>query len=327
LIADHAPDLEAWEQAVWQVALQTGAKVLATVLAHIGNGRRQQPLRCGCGATMKSVGTRRKTLTTLLGEVHYNRSLFICPTCNTSCFPGDRQLDIEHTGFSPGVRRRIARAASRSSFAEAEEDLWLDSRIRVGCRDIERVAETIGQQIEVWQARKPADPPATVSTLYVSFDGTGVPMRRGELKGRKGKQADGSAKGREVKVGCIFTQTRFDEKGFPVRDENSTSYVGGIESSTLFGERIYQEAVDRGLDQAQRVIVLTDGAAYNKTIAQTHFPMGQHIIDLYHAREHLHLLAELTIAPAVRPPLLERWSDLLDQGDIGALLLPAVPPL
>ena len=229
-------------------------------------------------------------------------------------------MDIEHTGFSPGVRRRIARAASRSSFAEAEEDLWLDSRIRVGCRDIERVAETIGQQIEVWQARKPADPPATVSTLYVSFDGTGVPMRRGELKGRKGKQADGSAKGREVKVGCIFTQTRFDEKGFPVRDENSTSYVGGIESSTLFGERIYQEAVDRGLDQAQRVIVLTDGAAYNKTIAQTHFPMGQHIIDLYHAREHLHLLAELTIAPAVRPPLLERWSDLLDQGDIGALL-------
>ena len=312
--------MEAWEQAVWQAALQAGANVLETVLAHIGTGRREQPLRCGCGAVMESVGQREKNLTTLLGTVPYRRSLFVCPNCGASCFPGDRQLDTEHTGFSPGVRRRMARAGSRGSFGEAEEDLWFYSHIRVSRRDIERIAEQVGQQIEGWQVRQPQEPPSAVPTLYVSYDGTAAPMRRGELKGRKGKQADGSAKGREVKVGCVFTQTRLNEEGFPVRDEDSTSYVAGIESSTLFGHRIYHEAVGRGLEYAQRVVVLTDGAAYNKTIVQMHFPMALHIIDLYHAREHLHLLATLVFGPTVPPSQLDRWSDLLDQGAIETLL-------
>ncbi len=294
--------------------------MLETVLAHIGTGRREQPLHCGCGTVMKSVGQREKTLTTLLGTVPYSRSLFVCPDCGASCFPGDRQLDVEQTGFSPGVRRRMARAGSRGSFGEAEEDLWFYSRIRVSRRDIERIAEQVGQQIECWQVRQPPDPPSVVPTLYVSYDGTAAPMRRGELKGRKGKQADGSAKGREVKVGCVFTQTCLNDEGFPVRDENSTTYVAGIESSTLFGDRIYREALGRGLEQAQRVVVLTDGAAYNKTIVQMHFSMAQHIIDLYHAREHLHLLADFVLGPGVGPVQRDRWSDLLDQGDIESLL-------
>jgi hypothetical protein len=322
-MADRAPDLEAWEQAVWEAALQAGAHVLEKVLAQVGTGRRPQRLRCGCGAVMGSVGQRTKGLTTLLGAVPYRRSLFVCARCGCSRFPGDEQLDIAQTSFSPGVRRRMARAGSRGSFAEAEEDLWFYSRIRVDRRDIERITEQIGRQIECWQVRQPADPPASVPILYVSFDGTGAPMRRGELQGRKGKQPDGSAKGREVKVGCVFTQTGLNEEGFPVRDEDSTTYVAGIESSTLFGDRIYREALGRGVEQAQRVIVLTDGAAYNKTIVQTHFPMAQHIIDLYHAREHLHQLADLILTPTVRPTLLDRWSKLLDQGAVSALLAQA----
>ena len=39
-------------------------------------------------------------------------------------------------------------------------------------------------------------------------------------------------------------------------------------------------------------VVLTDGTRYNKTIASTHFPEAVHIIDLYHAREHLAGLAK-----------------------------------
>jgi hypothetical protein len=34
-----------------------------------------------------------------------------------------------------------------------------------------------------------------------------------ELEGRKGKQADGAAKTREVKLGCVFSQTKTDEEG------------------------------------------------------------------------------------------------------------------
>jgi voltage-gated potassium channel Kch len=187
----------------------------------------------------------------------------------------------------------------------------------VNRRDIERITEDLGREVEDWLNHQDAPTvPESVPIMYVSFDGTSAPMRRQELEGRKGKQPDGTAKGREVKLGCIFTQTETDKKGYPLRDEHSTTYVGGIESSALFGERIYQEAVRRGIEKAKTVVALTDGAAYNKTIIQTHFPDAVHIIDLYHAREHLHHLAKLCRAEGQWPV----WKDFLDAGDVDALL-------
>lgn len=309
--------MEAWEQAVVRASLQAGAKILAQVLEHIGAGRRKQPVPCACGQTMTSQGLRSKRVTTLLGTISYQRSLYGCPACGASCFPGDQSLDIESTGFSPGVRRLMARAGSRTSFADAEDDLATYAHIHVHRRNIERITEQIGRDVEDWMNHQdglPASP--SVPIMYVSFDGTSVPMRRQELAGRKGKQPDGSAKGREVKLGCVFTQTSTNKEGFPERDEQSTSYCGGIESSTLFGERIYQEASRRGMEKAREVVVLTDGAAYNKTIAQHHFPNATHIIDLYHAREHLHDLAKLCRAEEEWPA----WKELLDEGAIDALL-------
>ena len=116
-----------------------------------------------------------------------------------------------------------------------------------------------------------------------------------ELRGRRGKQADGSAKTREAKLGCVFTQTTTDAKGFPVRDPRSTSFVGAIESAENFGWRIYGEAVRRGLTQAQQAVVLGDGAEWVKNLAQMHFPEATFIIDLYHARQHVSELCKILL--------------------------------
>jgi len=315
------PDLEAWEQAVLSEALRAGAKVLGRLLERVGSGRRAALLLCTCGQAMRSVGLRSKQLTTLLGEVTYARSLYVCPSCGLSRVPGDQALDVAGTGFSPGVRRLMARAGSRCSFVDAEADLLDYAHVRAGRRDIERVAEALGRQVEAWMTRQHARPPEVappIPILYVSFDGTGCPLRRAELRGRKGKQLDGSAKGREVKIGCVFTQTTVDKDGFPIREADSTSYVGGIESSGLFGLRLFNEARSRGLDRARQVVVLTDGAAYNKTIAQLHFHGATHIIDLFHAREHLKALADLIFPNA--PERAKAWRDRLDEGEVEHIL-------
>jgi hypothetical protein len=47
-------------------------------------------------------------------------------------------------------------------------------------------------------------------------------------------------------MGCVFTQTKQDETGYPIRDEDSTTYVGAIEIAEAFGPRIYAEAVRCG---------------------------------------------------------------------------------
>lgn len=122
--------------------------------------------------------------------------------------------------------------------------------------------------------------------MYVQ-NGTGVPMVSKELEGRKGKGSNGRAHTREVKLGCAFTQTTVDAAGWPVRDEDSTTYTGAIETAEEFSRRLYTEAQQRGWDRAQKKVVMGDGAEWIWNRTQEIFPGATEIVDLYHARQHL----------------------------------------
>ena len=65
--------------------------------------------------------------------------------------------------------------------------------------------------------------PPTAATMYLGMDGTGVPIRAAELKGRSGKQPDGSAKTREVKLVTVWSAESRDKEGTPVRDPGSVT--------------------------------------------------------------------------------------------------------
>jgi len=311
-----------------RAARQGGAGVLGTLLTHWQQHAPREVILCQCGQRMSSRGRRSKGLLTTLGQVPLARSFYQCEHCRQGRFPDDQRLDIVNTAYSPGVRRLMARAGSQTQFEQAAEDLLCYAGLKVDAREIERVAEEAGRQVEQWLSDQqqqllktgatpsPALDPA--ANFYVSFDGTGVPVRKGELVGRRGKQADGSARTREAKLGCVFTQVGLDKEGYPQRDPDSTTYVGAIESSTLFGWRMYAEALRRGLDQAKTVIALTDGARYNRTIVQTYFPDATHIVDLFHAYEHLTAIAQILWGQEAKAP--KAWRDLLEAGDISRLV-------
>jgi hypothetical protein len=328
LAARQTPDFEAWESLMLQAARRGGAGVLGSLLTHWQQHAPREVILCQCGQRMSSRGRRGKGLLTTLGRVPLARSFYQCGHCGRGRFPEDERLDIINTTYSPGVRRLMARAGSQTQFEQAAEDLCCYAGLQVQPREIERVAEEVGRQVEHWLSEQqgqvlksePAASPALEpkAKFYVSFDGTGIPVRKVELLGRRGKQADGSARTREVKLGCVFTQVGLDKEGYPQRDPDSTTYVGAIESSALFGWRIYAEARRRGLDQAKTVIVLTDGARYNRTIVQTHFHDAVHIVDLFHAYEHLTAIAQLLWGPEAKAP--KAWRDLLEAGDIRRLV-------
>jgi hypothetical protein len=311
-----------------QAARQGGAGVLASLLSHWQQHAPREVIRCECGQPMSSRGRRLKGLLTTLGPVPLARSVYQCAPCHQRRCPDDERLDIINTTYSPGVRRLMARAGSQTQFEQAAEDLLCYAGLKIQPREIERVAEEVGRQVEQWLSEQQEQllhqGPTTAPKLdpaakfYVSFDGTGVPVRKSELVGRRGKQADGSARTREAKLGCVFTQVGLDKEGYPQRDPDSTTYVGAIESSTLFGWRMYAEAVRRGLDQAKTLIALTDGARYNRTIVQTHFPNAVHIVDLFHAYEHLTAIAQLLGGQEAKAP--KAWRDLLEAGDIRRLV-------
>src|SRR5256885_2414153 len=116
---------------------------------------------------------------------------------------------------------------------------------------VERTAEAVGEdvaareQVQIQRAVQ-LDLPMVVGQpvpiLYVQMDGTGVPVVKKETVGRKGKTDGQPAHTREVKLGCVFTQTTWDKKGFPIRDPDSTTYTGAIETAEEFGQRLFLEA-------------------------------------------------------------------------------------
>lgn len=315
--------MEALEQGMRTAAMKDGAIALTALLRSIAD-HEPGPVACPCClAPMESHGRRSKEVITLLGEVTYARTYYACPDCEGHGFPKDTLLDVEHTSFSPGVRRLMARSGARDSFARAEEDLLEYSGIQVGAKDVERVAEAIGADIgdrqQVCRAEAMAGyvppPVKPIPVLYVACDGTGVPVTKRETAGRKGKQGD--PRTREAKLGCVFTQVKKDSRGFPLREEGSTTYTGAIETAEVFGERLYAEALMRGLLYSELVVVLGDGAHWIWNMAALHFPHAVHIVDLYHAREHLYNLLKLIFPPGeFYEARRKEWADWLEKGKV-----------
>src|SRR5439155_8996369 len=151
LATRQTPDVEAWESLLLQAARQGGAGVLGNLLVHWQQHAPREVFLCKCGQRMLSRGRRAKRLLTTLGRVSaFARSFYQCGQCRQGRFPDDERLDIVNTTYSPGVRRLMARAGSQTQFEQAAEDLLCYARLKVDAREIERVAEEVGRQVEQW---------------------------------------------------------------------------------------------------------------------------------------------------------------------------------
>ncbi|MGH9455119.1 MAG: ISKra4 family transposase, partial [Terriglobia bacterium] len=225
---------------------------------------------------------------------------YLCSRCHQGQFPADVELDIENTEVSPGVRRMLAVVGAESPFDYGRQQMEVLAGLEVTTKAVERIAEAIGGDIAQGDRLKvqravQLDLPLVlgkpVPILYVQMDGTGVPVVKKETLGRHGKADGQPAHTREAQLGCVFTQTTWDKEGYPIRDPDSTTYTGAIETAEEFGKRLYLEAWERGWNRAAKKAVMGDGAEWIWNLADQHFPGAIQIVDLYHARQHLWELA------------------------------------
>jgi hypothetical protein len=286
-------DLEALEFRIRSSMHSVGGMLLERLINSDGGDYRGRMLCSEEGQLFEFKEYRDKDVLTVLGPVTVQRAYYYDQDSKEGFCPKDAALDIAETSFSPGVRRIMARVGAYRPFGLGHEDIKEMAGIEVDPKAIERIAHQLGEQVEEFYQEEGSGllsgkivPFRSVRTMYLCMDGTGVPMVKAETAKRKGKGEGGQAKTREVKLGCIFTQTTVDEKGYPKRDEDSTSYVGAIETTEAFGNRIYPEALRRGLERAQKVCVIGDAAPWIWNIAEEHFYGAIQIIDLYHARQH-----------------------------------------
>ena len=279
---------------------RAGAAALGQLLRPAEPSADQRVIPCECGQKARYRELRSRRIVTVLGEVELMRPYYLCPHCHTGQFPADTDLDVDHQDFSPGVRRMFAAVGSEAPFDQGRRQLALLADLEVTTKAVERSAEATGGDIarreqnemdRAMQLHLPIVVGESIPVLYIEMDGTGVPVVKAETEGRTG-QVDGQpARTREAKLGSVFTQTTWDQEGFAIRDPNSTTYAGAIETAGEFGKRMYLEAWNRGWERAAKKAVIGDGAEWIWNIANLHFPGAVEIVDLFHARQHLWDLA------------------------------------
>jgi hypothetical protein len=309
-----------------------GRALLEPLLAADG-GYRGPRAGCGQGHQAQFAGYRDKSVDTVLGAVTLRRAWYHCPECGHGLAPRDDQLGIAGQAMSPGLRKMTARAAAAVPFAAAARLVGELAGITLTGKRAGRRAEADGraaaaviqaESAAVMTAKLTLLPPAQPlpDKLYIAIDGTGVPMVAAETEGRDGKGEDGRARTREVKMACAFTQTAVDQDGYPVRDTGSSSYLAAFAPAADFGVLMAAEARRRGAGHVRQLTVLGDGAVWIWNLAGKHFPEATQIVDLCHAREHLHELANLAarLLAGHRDDWLASRLAELDNGDIGALL-------
>lgn len=310
-----------WDMASLEAGLRTallkdGCRILEALLNQPGSLGAHQPL-----GHLHEVRSRR--VQSLLGSFELQRGYYQLGL--KRFFPMDALLGLTDS-YTPGLAKMMCRAASTDgSYEEAAQTLQVYAGVEVPASQIRRMAQEIGDDLGCWSQHRHESRCEEVPTLYVSGDGTGVPMRKGETRGRKGKAPDGTSATREVKLGCVFSSHGVDEEGQPLRDPGSTTYVASFDPAEDFGRMLRQEARLRGAGKALRIAFIGDGALWVWNLARTNFPNAVQVLDFYHACEHLGVLAE-AFWPNQKEKMsdkVKQWIDLLKADKVDKILAQA----
>ena len=271
-------------------------------------------------------GRARMTVDGIFGSFELERDYYYHPGKKQGHYPADAALGLE-MGNTPALARLVClEGADETSYQKAENHLRETGGIEVSARQIQRLVQVVGEPAQKWQQRQAQQPEPgskAAPVMYVSADATGVPMRPEELKGRAGKQPDGTSKTRMAYLGCVFTQHKRDEEGHPIRDYQSTTYVSSFDSIDEFGPQLRLEAIRRGLPLALQVVLLIDGANGLANMGKLCFKNAIQIVDFYHALEHAGLVLVALLGSKEHPdykPRLRAWAKQLLKDRVQSLI-------
>jgi uncharacterized protein UPF0236 len=274
-------------------------------------------------------GRASLSVTGLFGTFELQRDYYYHESKQQGHYPADAALGLEGSHTPALARLMCLEGADETSYQKAENHLQETGGIQVSARQIQRLVQHVGAAAQTWQEREAQQPlpgSKAVPIMYLSGDASGVPMRKEELEGRAGKQPDGSAKTRMAYLGCVFTQHQRDEKGHPVRDHESTTYVSTFGPIEEFGPLLRQEAIRRGLALAMQIVLLIDGAAGLANMGRLCFPTAIQIVDFYHALEHAGKVLVALLGSKEHPDYktrLRRWAKQLLKDQVDKLIAQA----
>lgn len=264
-------------------------------------------------------------VTTLLGEVIYERAYYHCAHCHHGFFPTDDEFRLTDKK-TPGATEVMALMGLLEPFAEAANSaLYRLTGLNVSPSTVQRTTEAVGEQVaqqrshgatigpeEAWNWH----PDATGKTVaYIGLDATGVRQQ--------GPHAE-RAEGRMPWVGVIFNP---DLQSQPRQQLMWDSrYVAGLLSLEDIGKQLRRECEAVGIDKADLVIALSDGGnGIENCLTDVLGGLANEflfILDFWHAAEHVQEFAKLLIADEnARREQVTAWCQQLKHEGGAALLV------
>ena len=266
-----------------------------------------------CGGPLRDKKRRvLRWVEAYCGKVKLVRTHGWCPHCEQWVFPADRALGLREDSTASPLMQEICALLVSKMPAEQAEALSLRvtgrplSRSTLG-REAQRQGDralSVRQQLVQTPVVKPPsaqalvglDQPPEPFTLVIQIDAWNIRERddwgQTEKRRRKDPKFD--------RWHWVYTATcfrlshrckkgRFKNKLRPIITERS--YVatrGGIDALM---QQLYYEARARGLAQAQRVLVLADGAVWIWNLVEDRFKDALQRLDLFHANSYLWAVA------------------------------------
>lgn len=262
-----------------------------------------------CGQMLKVVDHRRgRTVDSSVGKIRFVRSYGWCGHCQHHVFPADVALGLHaRARTSPRVQEICALTVLHGPAAGAEEDVRRMTGVDVAASTLHREARRQGERAlqlreqDVGLSERPsgvvrlaAKAPVLPqhSTLVIEIDAWNIRERDhwGETE-RLREVGEEVGRWHWVYTGTIF---RLDQRGTTGKDRPvivDRGYVATRAGIPAFKQQLYAEALQRGLLQAETVLVIGDGAVWIWKLAESQFKGAGQRLDLFHVKEHLWDLA------------------------------------
>jgi hypothetical protein len=273
------------------------------------------PCRCPrCQSELVRQQVLKREIDSRFGPLTLYRAYGWCADCERWHFPADLVLGLhKHSSASPYLQEVTALLHTKMP-AEQAVEVARRFGLELSRCFIHREAHRQGlqaqevrrgrlAQLDTWEglqtAARPSDGPAASApfTLVIEIDAWNIRERDDWGRTEKARQEalrqnqPPPSKWHWVYVATVF---RLDHRGQTAGGRpliSQRGYACTRQGIDALMRQLYREATDRGLGQAQDVLVIADGALWIWKAVEDRFPDARTRLDLFHGDEHLWTIA------------------------------------
>jgi hypothetical protein len=299
-----------------------------------------------CGGPMESQGRRSRTWSGLLGRLGLKRRYVYCDGCDLGVAPAQKALGLTESQFTPRLEEVCTMLATTVPHGmavslaskvcgidvsiKAMEDMVERRGVEVQKRDREQAAKLApfdATGLPVAKQQRPADavPASTAPKVaYLEMDGV-IPITREEITGdeltaedhvkqakaktekaRGGKARRFRIVGREVKNAVLYDGKDCVAESVGRGCLLEKTYVSHLGDWTAFAALLWPQMLRQRFDQAELLVVLSDGAEWVRSLVKWIPNPVMLILDLFHVKHRIWEVANALYGE--RTPMAAEWA-------------------